>query len=100
MCDGFSWRQQVAQSEHLLDNLARRQVPLNALQAAGTEDTAHAAANLRTDTDRAPSVFDHQHALDPSAVATLQEQLVCPIGRPVVIRGVRAENAPVSRELT
>ena len=53
-----------------------RQIPLDALQAAGAEDAAHPAADLRADADRPPLLLGHQHAFDLPAVPTVEQQLV------------------------
>ena len=79
-------RQEVAQPDHLLDDLAPGQVPLDPLQPAGAEDAPHPAADLRADADRPAVVLGHQHALDPPAVAAAQEQLVGPVGRDAAVR--------------
>ena len=63
-----SARATVLQPEHLLDDLAGRQIALDAVQAAGAEDAAHAAADLRADANRPPVLVAHQHALDLSAI--------------------------------
>ena len=44
-------------------------------------------------------VLDHQDALDPAAVATLQEQLVRPVGRDAMEGDPGAEDRPLGLEL-
>ena len=44
---------QPLQPQHLLDDLAGGEIALEAVEAAGAEDAAHAAADLRADADRA-----------------------------------------------
>ena len=69
------------------------QVPLDPLQPAGAEDAAHAAADLRADADRPAVLLGHQDALDPAAVAALQQQLVRAVGRDVMEGDPGAEDA-------
>ena len=45
--------QALLELQHLLDDFAGREIALQAVEAAGAKDAAHAAADLRADADRA-----------------------------------------------
>ena len=89
----------VAQPQHLLDDLVGAQVPLDPFEPAGTKDTAHPAADLSAQADRAARSLGHQDALDPPAVAALQNQLVGAVGCDIMIGDPGAEDHPLGIEL-
>ena len=67
---------QPLQPQHLLDDLAGREIAIDAVESAGAEHAAHAAADLRADADRAADFVAEEHALDLPAVGQLQQQLL------------------------
>ena len=67
---------QIAQPHQLLEDLADGQIALDAVEAAGAEDAAHAAADLGADASGAAAVVLDQHAFDHLAVVQFQQQLV------------------------
>ncbi len=70
----FISREKAVEAQNLFENFARGEVTLEAQKAAGTEDAAHAAADLSADADGAAIVFTHEDAFDERAVVELQEQ--------------------------
>ena len=92
-------RQEVAQPDHLLDDLALGQVPLDPFQSTGAENTSHPTADLGADADGPAVLLGHQHTLDPSAVATSQQQLVGSVGGLPLLYDLGAEDRPLRVEL-
>ena len=45
----------------------------HAFQTASAEDAAHSTADLCAEAYRTPMILDHQHALNPPLIVTLQE---------------------------
>ena len=78
--------------DHLLDDLAGGQVPLEAGLAGGAERAAHGAAGLGRHADRGPGRVAHQHGLDRGAVAAAPHShlRVSPSSAELVWRGARA----------
>jgi len=62
--------------QQLLDDLADGEIAIDAAQAAGAEDAAHAAADLRADAGGASPLVLNQHAFDELAVLKFNQQLV------------------------
>ena len=89
----FLGRQQVAGVDQLFEDLAGRQVADDAVEAAGAEDAAHAAADLRADAGRAPVCLLDQHAFDQLAVVQAQQQLVRAVAGIEVPGDVAAERS-------
>ena len=71
--------------DHLLDDLADRQLAVEAALAGGAEAAAHGAAGLARDAHRGPVGVEHQHGLYPAPV----RQCPQPFGR----LAVRADGA-------
>ena len=65
-------------AKQLLEDLAAGQVARDAVEAAGAEDAAHAAADLRADAGRPAVVLRDQHALDQSAVVQRRSSFCVP----------------------
>src|SRR5262245_19049398 len=59
--------QQALEAEHLLDDLAGRQIPLDAVQAARAKNAAHCTADLRADANAAALAIAEEYTLDPPA---------------------------------
>ena len=75
MTKPFVRREQPLQPQHLLDDLAGREVAIDAVEPAGAEDAAHAATDLRADADRATDFVAQEHALNLAAVRECEQQL-------------------------
>ncbi len=80
---------QPRQPQHLLDQLAGRQVAIDSVQAARTEHASHRATDLRADADRASRFLAQQDTFDLAAVGQLQQQLLGAVACCQVLRDVR-----------
>jgi hypothetical protein len=67
--------QPALEVEHLRDDLAGRQVALQAHLRGGAEGAAHGAAGLAADADGVAPVVAHQHRLDQLAIVQAKEGL-------------------------
>src|SRR6516225_3182684 len=79
VCQPLLGRQEVSQADELFQNLANRQVSLQAIQTARTKDASHSAADLRADAGGVPFGLLNEHTLNELAVLQSQEQLMRPI---------------------
>ena len=90
-------------ADQLFDDFARGEVAFDAVEAAGAEDAAHAAADLRADARRTPAFVLDQHAFDLLAVAQLEQKLVRIVGvgrgtgKSVIASNVSAPRATTAR---
>lgn len=75
IAQSFLRRQPSLKQQHLFHDLAGRQIAIDAVEAAGTKDAPHGAANLSADADRPPIFIAQQHAFDLAAIRQFQEQL-------------------------
>src|SRR5690606_13622317 len=78
--DALLGGEQPLQAEHLLDDLARREVTVDAVQSAGTKDAAHRTADLGANADAAAVAVAKQDAFDSAAIGPLQKQFLRAIG--------------------
>lgn len=68
--------EKAVEAKDLFEDFARGEVTLEAQEAAGAEDAAHAATDLGTDADGAAVVFAHEDTLDEGAVVELKKQFL------------------------
>ena len=84
-------RLDAAEVQHLVEDLARRQVAAELHRARRAERARQRAAGLRGDADRAaPVAVAHQHGLDGAAVVRVEERLDGAVGAVRLVRRARA----------
>ena len=89
---------EVAQADELFEDLAGGQIAVDAVEPAGAEDTAHAAADLRADAGRVAVGFLNEDALDVVAVVQAEDEFVGAVGGGGVPRDRGGEGDEVGRQ--
>ncbi len=88
------------QHQNLFKDLRSRQIAFHSQQPAGTEHTAHGAADLSTDTDRAAAGIAHQHAFHQFTVRQPEQQLLGAIGCRLMSDLLQRRVSKLLRQLT
>jgi hypothetical protein len=92
-------RREIAQPHELFDDFADGEVAIDAVQSAGAEDTAHAAADLRADASGAAALVLDQHAFNELVIGEFHKQFVCMITGDVVLGDAARQRRKVFRDV-
>jgi hypothetical protein len=93
-------RRQISQPDELFEDFPGRQIPHHAIEAARTENAAHAAAHLCADAGCPSRWFLNQDAFNHASVVKLQEKLVRVVRRLEMALDPCAERCKARRKLT